>query len=92
MARYYFHIEDGAQLPDQLGMELSSLDLAKCEAVRYAGRLICDHAADFWDAGDWNLTVANEAGLTLFTLQLIGTESAAIRGLASSPVRASRAS
>ena len=84
MARYYFNINDGVSRHDELGMDLASLAAAKCEAVRHAGRLICDHASRFWEAGDWVMTVTDEIGLTLFTLQLVGTESPAIRGLAKS--------
>ncbi|MFL6762449.1 MAG: DUF6894 family protein [Sphingomicrobium sp.] len=83
MARYYFNIDDGAGIEDTVGMELSSLAEAKCEAVSYAGRLICDHAGRFWNSGDWNMTVTNENGLSLFSLQLVGTESPAIRPVTS---------
>ena len=70
MARYYFHIEDGSNISDTLGMELSSLAAAKCEALRYASRVICDDAERFWDAGEFQMIVANESGLTLFSLAL----------------------
>jgi hypothetical protein len=81
MARYYFHIEDGSAILDDLGMELASLAEAKCEAVRYAGSLICDHAGEFWNSGDWTMTVTNEAGVSLFSLALVGTESPSVRAL-----------
>ena len=61
MARYYFNIDDGMAIDDDLGMELSSLAAAKCEAVSYAGRLICEHAGEFWNSGDWIMTVTNGA-------------------------------
>lgn len=78
MPRYFFHVEGH---PDDLGMELPTIARAKCEAVRYAGQLICDQAEDFWDAREFTLTVSDESGLTLFSLVLVGTEApAAIRG------------
>jgi hypothetical protein len=70
MSRYYFHVDDGEELPDTLGLELPSLAAAKCEAVRCASRLICDDAERFWNAGELQMTVANEKGLTLFALAL----------------------
>ena len=79
MPLFHFHIEDGSEIRDDLGMELPGVPEAKCEAVRFAGRLICDHAGQFWNAADWALTVTDENGLSLFRLQLIGTESPAIR-------------
>lgn len=81
MARFYFNVEDGG-IADAVGMELSSLAAAKCEAVRCAGLLICDHAGEFWNSGDWTMTVTNEKGLSLFSLQLVGTDSPSIRALA----------
>ena len=41
MPRFFFHVEDR---PDDEGTELPSVAAAKCEAVRYAGKLICDEA------------------------------------------------
>ena len=79
MARYFFHVEDGSEIADDLGMELPTLAEAKCEAVRYAGRLICDHGTKFWDSADWSMTVTDEKGLTQFSLQFIGTEAPAIQ-------------
>ena len=75
MARYHFHI-DGDDFPDE-GRELASLTEAKCEAVRLAGRVICEDAEKFWDKGEWSMTVTNGDGLTLFTLTFYGTEAAA---------------
>jgi hypothetical protein len=81
MHRFYFHIQDGSQIIDDLGMELSSVTAAKCEAARYASRLICDEAERFWDAGELQMTVADETGLILFslTLTLTAVDAPAIR-------------
>jgi hypothetical protein len=76
MPKFYFHV-DGVQDPE--GIELSGLAEAKCEAVRYAGRLICDSAGDFWNAADWNMKVSDENGLDLFALHFAGVEAPAIR-------------
>ena len=84
LPRYYFNIDDGSGIEDKVRMDLPSLAEAKCEAVSYAGRLICDHAGKFWNSGDWTMTVTNENGLSLFTLQLVGTEAPAIRSVVSS--------
>jgi hypothetical protein len=84
MPRYFFHVEDGADITDDVGMELAGVAEAKCEAMRYAGRLICDGAGGFWDAGDWSMTVSDETGLTLFTLHLSGIEAPAIQASARS--------
>lgn len=59
------------------------LATAKCEAMRYAGRLICAQAETFWEHGNFEMTVTDEKNLTLFTLIMAGTESAAIPGMLS---------
>ena len=76
MPRFFFHVEDR---PDDEGTELPSVAAAKCEAVRYAGKLICDEADTFWDSAEFGMVVTDEKGLILFSLTLSGTEAPAIR-------------
>lgn len=76
MPKFYFHVEGFA---DDLGVDLPSIDAAKCEAARYAGRLLCDEAVTFWGMGEMSLTVTDERGLSLFVLSISGTEAPAIR-------------
>ena len=78
MPRFYFHL-DGR--PDQEGVELADVATAKCEAIKFAGRQVCDEAHTFWNNADWTMTVTDESGLTLFQLQIVGTESPAIRSV-----------
>lgn len=76
MPRFYFNLEDR---PDEDGAELSSVAAAKCEAVRMAGRLICDSASEFWDTGRLLMTVTDDRGLSLFTLDFVGMESPSLQ-------------
>ena len=73
---FYFHLDDSR---DDQGTELKDVATAKCEAIKFAGRHVCDKADTFWDDANWTLTVADETNLTLFQLHIIGTESSAIR-------------
>lgn len=75
MPRFFFHVEDG---PDDLGVELPSLADAKCEAARYAGKLLSDAAESFWIAAQINMTVTNEIGLALFVVNISGTDAPSI--------------
>jgi hypothetical protein len=75
MPKYYFHIADGAISQDAEVVELGSLAEAKCEAVRFAGQLLCDAAGRFWDTEEWKLMATDESGLTLFSLILVGTDA-----------------
>jgi hypothetical protein len=75
MPRYFYNVDDGASIPDRDGIELADLKAAKCEAIKYAGRLICDAHTSFWHMDDWRLTVTNEDHLTLFTLIFASIDS-----------------
>jgi hypothetical protein len=80
MPRYFFHIEDGTILHDDEGTELKDLAVAKCEAIKLAGQMICDSAGGFWDKEEWKLTATDEDGLTLFCLHFVGIEAPAADG------------
>ena len=62
---------------DNEGTELKDLAVAKCEAIKTAGRVISDPAATFWDRPDWSITVTDAVGLTLLRLEILGTEAPA---------------
>jgi hypothetical protein len=75
MPRFYFHLDDER---DEQGLELADLAAAKCEALEFAARHICDAANAFWDREEWLLSVTDEKGLTLMQLHIVGTQAAAI--------------
>jgi hypothetical protein len=54
--------------------------VAKCQAIKLAGRVICDEAETFWEQDEWLMRVSDENGLVLFQLQILGTQSSASRG------------
>jgi hypothetical protein len=75
MPTFHFHLDDQR---DEEGLELADLAAAKCEALEFAARHICDAANGFWDREEWTLSVTDERGLTLMQLQIVGTQSAAL--------------
>jgi hypothetical protein len=77
MPRYFFHIDDGIAMHDEEGAELEDVAVAKCEAVKLAGQMICESSSTFWDRQEWKLTATDEGGLTLFCLHLLGVEAPA---------------
>lgn len=77
MSRYFFHTNNPADQPHEV--DFQDLQTAKCEAVRFAGELLCDAADRFWDDADFEMTVTDEKGLILFTMRVVGTEAPAIR-------------
>lgn len=76
MSRFYFNVEDGTSLTDDVGSELDNIDAAKTLAMQYAGQLIGDGGAALYDRGDWEMRVADDGGRTLFTLIFAGFDSA----------------
>ena len=75
MPRFHFHTNG---YHDDEGTELDDIAAAKCAAVELAGTILCEEADEFWDQGEWTMTVSTETGLTLLQLQVIGTQAAAV--------------
>ena len=80
MPIFYFDVDDGEPALLCEGQDLESLAVAKCQAVQMAGRIICDAAQDFWERAELTLTVSDSHRLTMFTLQIIGTEAPVLQG------------
>ena len=73
MDRYFFDIEESVHLADKLGVELPDFDAVKATAVQVLAESLWRSGKKFWDAPEWRLVVSNEAGLTLFILELSAT-------------------
>ena len=81
MPRYFFHRTDGGFDPDTEGTELSDLDRARVEAVRFAAGTVQDHPDFVWDGKDFRIEVTNEGGLLLCTIVVLGIDAPAVRGV-----------
>ena len=80
MPRFYFNIDDGLSTLDVEGTEIGSLAEARCQAIKMAGHIMCEAAGTFWDHhSEWIMTVTDEQRLTMFTLQICGTDAPATR-------------
>jgi hypothetical protein len=71
MKRYHFRTEDQV---DARGVELASLAAAKCEAAKIAASRVCASADETWENCNWAVTVTDDAGRTIFQLQVKATE------------------
>lgn len=78
MPRYYFHTEDGQPLCDRDGVDLGGLDAARREAVRALGEILKERSDEFWADGVLRMRVADEAGLTLFLVEVSATVAPAV--------------
>jgi hypothetical protein len=68
MARYYFHIRDGKDIPDHEGTELSDVSMVRSEAITAAGEMLKDMGSA-WDGHEWEMEVTDESGATVLTLR-----------------------
>jgi hypothetical protein len=80
MPKFHFHLDDEH---DAEGLELANLAAAKCEALEFTARHICDAANAFWNREEWTLTVSDGSGLILLQLNIVATQSAATSSKAS---------
>ena len=75
MPRYFFHVRDGHDMPDDIGTELPNAQEARVQAVDLAGRLITEQARTFADGTQWHLEVTDERGMILFRLDFMATDA-----------------
>ena len=78
MPLYYFHIDDGVRTDDKFGVELPDLRSVRKEAAVLTAELLRDRPDRFWEAQAWRMTVADDEGLILFTIELDGTMAPAV--------------
>jgi hypothetical protein len=60
--RYFFHVIDGKDIPDNDGTELADSEEARSEAVVLSGELLRDLGSQFWNSSEWQIHVEDEAG------------------------------
>ena len=72
MPRYYFHVRDSRDIPDNEGIELPGPKEARDQAVIACGEALKDLGREFWKSEEWTMTVTDEAGETVCTLNFFG--------------------
>jgi hypothetical protein len=78
LERYFFHLEDGRSITDADGTELKNLEEAKHEAVQLIAQTLCNEPSKFWNAETYHVSVTDQRGLVLFTLEMVATLSPAV--------------
>jgi hypothetical protein len=73
MPRFYFHVKDGADIRDEVGTELPSIDAARNQAVASSSEMIWDLGRKFRLAEVWQMIVTDENGRELFELSFTAT-------------------
>ena len=72
MPRYFFHVHDGIESPDQDGLELANPTKARKQAVVACGEAVKDLGGAFWNNREWRMQVVDETGATVCVLTLSG--------------------
>jgi hypothetical protein len=69
MPKYFFHVMDGRATVDLEGVDLADVSAARDEAIKTAGTILAEEGMTFWKGREWNMTVADEKGSTVFSLK-----------------------
>jgi hypothetical protein len=70
MPRYHFHLTSGHENLDAEGTDLASLPMARGHAVKMIADVLCVSPEMYWEHEVYRVTVADEVGLTLFTVEM----------------------
>lgn len=70
MPRYFFDIDDGVEMRDEIGRELESGAILRAEALQVAAALVIAEAQDAKET-TLVLTVRDEAGATPLKVRLV---------------------
>jgi hypothetical protein len=82
MPRYFFDLECGQHILDEVGVDLVGPDAARHEAARVVGAMLQNDTGEFWKQAVCTLTVTNEDKLILFQILVDAIEGpASIRPL-----------
>jgi hypothetical protein len=70
--RYFFHVHDGRDIPDEEGVELSGPEEARNQAVTACGEALKDLGGEFWESAIWTMTVKDRQGNVVCELKFFG--------------------
>jgi hypothetical protein len=73
--RYFFHIHDGRDSPDQEGVHLPDLHAVRPEAIRAASEMLRDLDGAL-TGEEWTIKVTDQASQPVLTLRFSATEHA----------------
>lgn len=69
MPRYFFHVQDGEDKPDEIGLTLSGSFAARNEAIAAASDMLKDCTERYWAGDLWQMLVLDEHGGTVCRLR-----------------------
>jgi hypothetical protein len=69
MPRYFFHVHDGQDFPDDEGTVLANTEAARKESMVAAAEMLRDAALNLWTGEEWTMNVVDETGQPIFNLK-----------------------
>ena len=70
MPRFFFHVYDRANSPDQVGTELSDLETMQIEAVHFTGELLREQGYGSSPISPLAIEVTDEDGVTVLRVEV----------------------
>jgi len=74
MPRYFFHVHDGTNMPDEEGVELPDLKAARSQGILACGEMLKDIDGDLPRDLVWEMVVEDEAGAPVLTFRFTAIE------------------
>ena len=71
----FFNLAGAVHDPDEVGLEVASMDEARKVAAVHVGELIRDDPSLIWKGEEVRLEVADQQGIILFTVILLGVDA-----------------
>jgi hypothetical protein len=78
MARYFFNVVEDDHKIDTIGADYSSPEIARMEAVRFAGELLRTEPERVWKGAELRIEATDAWGTVLFTLFIAGVDAEAL--------------
>ena len=79
LPRYFFHLTHSEDVRDEAGIELAGLHSAKCHAVKMIADDLCKTPEKFWVNEAYNVSVTNDRGLALFSVEMLSVAAPVLR-------------
>lgn len=77
MPNYNIELRTADRVWETLAVERDGHDGLRVEMARFVGEMLKDHAQKIWEDQDWRVDVTDEAGLILYVINILATDSAA---------------
>lgn len=78
MARYFFHIVEDGDKVDAVGADYPSAEVARMEAVRFAGRVLENEPERVWKGAELRVEATDIWDTVLFTIIITGVDTEAL--------------